>query len=185
MNRFDTHALLAGVLALALTAGAGATPEHAREVRRDCMHCHTRPKGGSRFLNPTGRYYQEYRRLPAVPTPDAPPPEAGVAPSGAWHPGRDPARKGLGNYRKQKETERQLKARMARWTRSLGAKNCYYCHADRLKGATVEQIKESRVHYEVSVRHQEMVDWINATLGGERVSCYTCHLGGRGPVTMP
>lgn len=177
-------------LAAALVMGAApevrATPAYARKERQSCLHCHTRKRGGQDFLNPTGVYYSSYRTLPIPGQTLHPKPAAGPSPQGAWDPAHEPARAGSGNSRTASSRERAKKAQMARWTRALGAKSCYTCHADRLRGATPQQIAESRHRYEVSMRHAEMTRWINRTMGGgEKVTCYTCHLGGRGPVTLP
>jgi hypothetical protein len=174
------------VVALGLSvSGARATEQFARQERKTCLHCHESPRGGRDRLNPTGTYYRSFRKLPGAGAMIHPKPAAGPAPSDAWHPERMPARAPLPNTRADRASERQLKARMARWTRALGAKSCYYCHAEKLPGATIQQLDEARRRYEVSIRHKELTGLINKSLGGPKVSCYTCHLGGQGPVAFP
>ncbi len=181
-----TSLVHAALSLLVLAASAGAKPEYSRIENQECLHCHLRRDGGKGFLSPTGKYYQNYRRLPPPGISVHPKPAAGPAPANAWHPESEAARTGSVHTRIREREEAATKALMARWTRSLGAKNCYYCHADRLHGATPGEVEEARRRHEVAIRHQEMTNTINATLGGgERVTCYTCHLGGRGPVTMP
>lgn len=164
---------------------APASQEFARKERKTCLHCHNSPRGGRDRLNPTGTYYRSFRKLPGAGAMIHPKPAAGPAPSDAWHPERIPARTPLPDTRADRAAQRKLKARMARWTRALGAKSCYHCHAERLPGATIQQLDEARRRYEVSVRHKEMTELINKSLGGTKVSCYTCHLGGQGPVSFP
>ena len=175
------------VVALGLAAvPARATQEFSRKERKTCLHCHSSPRGGQDHLNPTGTYYRSFRKLPGAGAMIHPKPAAGPAPSDAWHPERMPARAPLPDTRADRAAQRKLKARMARWTRALGAKSCYHCHAERLPGATIQQLDEARRRYEVSVRHKEMTELINKSLGGgNKVSCYTCHLGGQGPVNFP
>lgn len=184
---FALAQVVAGVaLAVMLAAPVRASDEFALHEKKQCLHCHRQANGRGRDpLNPVGRYYQEFHKLPEPGNTLIPRAAAGVVPPGAWHPEREPAREPVGHSRTQRESERELKGRMARWTRSLGAKNCYFCHAEKLPGATVEQLRDSQRHYEVAVRHAELTSLINRSLGGDKVSCYTCHLGGRGPVTMP
>lgn len=168
-----------------LAGSALAKPEFAKQVRKKCIHCHTRVKGGKDYLNPTGRYFDRYRKLPQSGQTVQAKRLGQPAPDYAWNPNSDPARAPIGQTTRDIESTREVKARMARWTRSLGAKNCYYCHAEKLPGATPEQVRTSRRHYDISLQHQEMTQMINRTLGAKKVSCYTCHLGGRGPLTMP
>lgn len=188
-ERMRSASKIAVGLALLVTlVGSGALlakPSYARLEGKDCIFCHTHPQGGKKWLNPTGKYYRDFSKIPVPGALVQPKPGAGPAPMEAWHPEREPARIPVGSSRTEVESERQVKARMARWTRSLGAKNCYYCHVEKLPGASLEQQREGRLRYEIAQRHQELTDQINRTLGGDKVSCYTCHLGGRGPVTMP
>jgi hypothetical protein len=176
---------LAVLCTLILVGGVRAKPSFGRREGKDCIHCHTRRIGGKKWLNPTGKYYRDFRKLPVPGALMQPKPGAGPAPMEAWHPEREPARLRVGSSRTDRETTRQIKARMGRWTRSLGAKNCYYCHVEKLPGASLQQQREGRLHYEMAQRHQELTRLINRSMGGEKISCYTCHLGGRGPVTMP
>lgn len=172
-------------LVLGATTSLRSNPSVARLEGKDCIHCHTHPKGGAKWLNPTGKYYRDFSKLPVPGAMVQPKPGSGPAPQEAWHPEHEPERWPVGHSRTEKDRERRVKAQMARWTRSLGAKNCYYCHVEKLPGASLEQQRQGRERYEIAQRHQELTMQINRTLGGNKVSCYTCHLGGRGPVTMP
>lgn len=178
--------MAAGLVALGLAGAAWAKPEYSLREKATCLTCHTQPKGGKRLLTATGKYYERFDKMPPSGLAVEPRPPAGPAPENAWHPEREPARVGSRYTRQAWEAERATKARMSRWTRGIGAKNCYYCHAEQLPQAGLDEIRESRRRYEVALQHAELTSTINHVMGGgEKVSCYTCHLGGRGPVTMP
>jgi photosynthetic reaction center cytochrome c subunit len=72
----------------------------------------------------------------------------------------------------------RLMSAMSRLTQSLGV-DCSHCHVpDALD-------KDDKPAKQTARKMFEMVRMINATLGANRVNCYTCHRGQPQPASMP
>jgi hypothetical protein len=72
----------------------------------------------------------------------------------------------------------RLMSAMSRLTQSLGV-DCAHCHVpDALE-------KDDKPAKQTARKMFEMVRTINATLGANRVTCYTCHRGQPQPASMP